>query len=162
MFKKYILVVLALLFGIVSLTQFSALKVSADKYDIQIQALQQEINQYQAEAGKLKDQARSLEREVTQLDSERQIIEGQISLSQVKYDKLQSEIEATKQKLADARESLGDIIADIYIDSGVSSIEMLASSKNVSEYVDKSAYQSTVANELRKTTETIKSLKKKA
>ncbi len=158
--KKYTRITIALAFGVLSLTQYPTPKVSADKYDNQIQALQQEIDQYQAEAGRLKDQARTLEREVAQLDSERQIIEGQINLSQLKYDKLQSEIEATKQKLANTREALGNIIADIYVDSDISSIEMLASSKNVSDFVDRSSYQSAVTDELRKTSETIKTLKK--
>ncbi len=160
MIKKYILTALAILFGIASLTQFSAPKVKADKYDAQIQALQLEIDRYQAEAGNLKDQAKSLEREVAQLDSERQIIEGQINLSQVKHDKLQFEIEATKQKLTDTRNALGSIIADMYIDGNVTSIEMLASSKNISEYVDKSSYQSAISDELQKATETIKTLKR--
>ena len=142
------------------MTQFSVPKVKADRYDAQIQALQQEIDRYQSEAGKLKDQAKSLEREVAQLDSERQIIEGQINLSQVKHDKLQSEIEATKQKLADTRNALGSIIADMYVDGNVTSIEMLASSKNISEYVDKSSYQSAISDELQKATETIKTLKR--
>lgn len=160
MSKKYSSITLALLFGIASLTQFSIPKVGANKYDAQIQSLQQEIDRYQAEAGKLKDQAKSLEREVAQLDSERQVIEGQINLSQIKYDKLQSEIEATKQKLADTKDALGRIIADIYVDSDVTSIEMLASSKNISDYVDKSSYQSAITDELRKASETIKTLKK--
>jgi len=159
MTKKYISITLALLFGVASLTQFSVPKAKADKYDAQIQALQREIDNYQAEAGKLKDQAKSLEREVAQLDSERQIIEGQINLSQVKHDKLQAEIETTKQKLADTKDALGTIIADIYVDSDVTSIEMLASSKNISDYVDKSSYQSAITDQLRKATETIKTLK---
>lgn len=159
MTKKSIQIALAIVFGVASLTQFSVPKVKADKYDAQIQALQQEIDRYQSEAGKLKDQAKSLEREVAQLDSERQIIEGQINLSQVKHDKLQSEIEATKQKLEDTRNALGSIIADMYVDGNVTSIEMLASSKNISEYVDKSSYQSAISDELRKATDTIKSLK---
>lgn len=160
MTKKSIQIALAIVFGAASLTQFSVPKVKADKYDAQIQALQQEIDRYQSEAGKLKDQAKSLEREVAQLDSERQIIEGQINLSQVKHDKLQSEIETTKQKLEDTRNALGSIIADMYVDGNVTSIEMLASSKNISEYVDKSSYQSAISDELRKATDTIKSLKK--
>ena len=159
MTKRYISITLAILFGITSLTQFSVPKVKADKYDTQIQALQQEIDRYQAEAGKLKDQAKSLEREVAQLDSERQIIEGQINLSQVKHDKLQSEIETTKKKLADTKSALGRIIANMYVDSDVTSIEMLASSNNISEYVDKSSYRASVTEQLRKTAETIKTLK---
>ena len=156
--KKYIRITIALVFGILS-TQYPVPNANADKYDSQIQALQREIDQFQAEASKLKDQARTLEREVAQLDSERQIIQGQIDLSQLKYDKLQMDIEATKKKLSDAREALGDTIADIYVDSDISSIEMLASSKSVSDFVDKSSYQSAIADELRKTTEEIKTLK---
>lgn len=160
MTKKYTCICFALLIGITSLTQFSVPRASANKYDAQIQALQQEIDRYQAEAGKLKDRAKSLEREVAQLDSEKQIIEGQVTLSQVKHDKLQTEIETTKKKLVDTKDALGVIIADIYVGSDVTSIEMLASSRNISEYIDKNSYQSAISDELRKSSEKIKTLKK--
>lgn len=160
MSKRYASVILAILFGVTSITQLYVPKVSADKYDNQIQSLQREIDRYQSEAGKLKDQAKTLEREVAQLDSERQIIESQINLSQLKHDQLQTEIENNKQKLSDTRDALGSVIADIYIDSDITSLEMIASSKSIGDYVDKSSYQSTVTNELRKASDTIKSLKK--
>lgn len=158
MIKKYTLITFALLIMIALLTQFSIPTAKASKYDVQIQALEKEIDRLKFDASKLNDQAKSLEREVSQLDSERQVAEGQITLSRMKHNKLQSEIETTKQKLADTKEVLGRIIADIYVDSSITSIEMLASSENISEYVDKSSYQSAVAEELRKATETIKSL----
>ena len=134
--------------------------VYADRYDDQIRALQREIDQFQAEARKFGDQAKSLQNEVSRLSNEKSVIQGQIDLSQAKYDKLVADIAANEKKIADSQNVLGDTIADLYVDDNISPLEMLASSSNIGDYLDKQTQRSSIRDTLTKTIDTIKKLKK--
>ena len=158
MFRRILLGVAAGVVAATLVTQIS-LPAKADKYDDQIRAIQSQIDQYQASSQVLKDKAQSLEKELSQLAIEKQVIQGQVDLSQAQYDKLQNQITATKAKIANNKDALGNIIADMYIDDNISPLEMLASSKNIGDYVDRSSYRSSVSDELQKTIKTIKDLR---
>jgi peptidoglycan hydrolase CwlO-like protein len=71
-------------------------RANADRFDDQINALQQQINQYQAEAGKLRAQADTLQTKVNALNNEKAQIQARIDLNQVQYDQLLSQIVQTK------------------------------------------------------------------
>lgn len=135
--------------------------VKADRYDEQIAAIQHEVDQYQAAARDLAGKADTLQRELDRLTNEKAQLQAQIDLSQAKYDKLVSDIAATEAKIADNRKALGDTIADLYVDGKVSPLEMLASSKNIGDYVDKQSYREAISDKLTKTIAEIKTLKKK-
>lgn len=131
----------------------------AEKYDDQIKALEQNVNTYNAEVTRLQGEARSLQSELAKLSAEKAVIQTQIDLSQVKYDKLISNIKSNEQKIKNQQDVLGDVLADLYVDGGISPIEMLASSKNVSEYIDKQEYRNSVRDELTGMIKDIKILK---
>jgi surface antigen len=135
-------------------------RVLADKYDDQIRALQQEIGGYQAQAAALNAQAQTLQSELAGLAAEKATIQGQIDLSQAKYDKLVHDIAETEQKIADNKAALGQIIADMYVDGTISPLEMLASSKNIGDYVDQQEYRSSIQTNLSQTIDKINTLKK--
>lgn len=134
--------------------------VSARDYNAEIKAVQNLIDQYQSEASRLSNQARTLEVELAQLASEKAAIQAQVDLSQAKYDKLVVDIQANEVKIAENKEALGVTIADMYVDDGISPLEMLASSGNIGDYVDKQSYRSSINDELQSTISTIKTLKK--
>jgi peptidoglycan DL-endopeptidase CwlO len=134
-------------------------KVYADKYDDQIRALQQEIDQYQAQAGALNQQISTLQEEIRGIDTQKSVIQAQIDLSEAKLAKLQDQIAQTEKKIADSQKALGNTIADLYVDSAISPLEMLASSKNIGDFVDRQAYQSAIRDQLTKSIATIKKLK---
>lgn len=134
-------------------------KVSADQYDEKINALQQEINQYQAEGNRLNSQADTLQTALSQLSSQRATIQAQIDLSQAKYDKLVQQIADTEKQIKDNQDALGVTIANMYVDGMISPIEMLASSKTISEFLDKQEYQSSIRDQLTSTINKIKDLK---
>lgn len=134
-------------------------KVYADKYDDQIRALQQEIDQYQAQAGALNQQISTLQEEIKGIDTQKSVIQAQIDLSEAKLAKLQDQITQTEKKIKDSQRALGDTIADLYVDSAISPLEMLASSKNIGDFVDKQAYQSAIRDQLTQSIATIKKLK---
>ena len=157
--NRVIFGVCAVLAAIAAPFQFTNGAVYADQYDDQINAIRQQVNQYQAQADQLHKQASSLQSAVDALTAEVSAIQAQLNLSQAQYDKLTSDIAANKIKMQDNQKALGDIIADLYVDSDVSPLEMLASSKNVSEYMDKNTYQSSVKDKLNTTIQSIKTLK---
>ncbi|HET6747508.1 MAG TPA: CHAP domain-containing protein [Candidatus Saccharimonadales bacterium] len=134
-------------------------KVSADKYDDQINALQKEIDQYQAKAGDLNKQILSLQEEIKGIDSQKSLIQTQISLTEVKLAKLQQDIADTEKRISDNRTALGTTLADLYVDDTISPLEMLASSKSIADYVDKQEYRNVIRDQLSVTIETIKKLK---
>lgn len=133
----------------------------ADKYDDQIGALRAQMEQYQSQAGDLNKQAQTYQAALDQLTAQKNAIIAQIDLSQQQYDQLQKQISDTEQKISDNKDALGAIIADMYVDGSISPLEMLASSKNIGDYVDQQQYRSSVQDNLSKTIEQINALKKK-
>jgi peptidoglycan DL-endopeptidase CwlO len=132
--------------------------VSADKYDDQIRALQKEIEQYQAKAQGLQAQIASLQVELKGLDDQKRLIQTQIDLTQVKLTQLQEKIVQTEKDIHANRTALGRTIADIYIDNAISPLEMLASSRNIGDFVDKQEYRSGVRENLSVKIDQIKKL----
>lgn len=131
----------------------------ARDFDAEINALQNEIDQYQSQAGELRKQIGTLQQELAGLDRQKSVIQAQIDLSQAKYEKLLEQIKDTEQKIEDNKNALGDTIASIYVDDNISPLEMLASSKNIGDYVDKQEYRTSIQDQLSKKIETIKKLK---
>lgn len=138
---------------------FSTGIVKADEFDEKIRAVQREIDQYNAEIQKLKDWSNTLEKELAQLSAETQSVQAQINLYRVQHDKLQRQIAENERKIADSKEALGEILSDLYVDGQMSSIEMLASSKNIGEFMDKQTYRSSIRDNLQEAIETIKKAK---
>lgn len=133
----------------------------ADRFDDQIAALRAQMSQYQAQANALNKKANTLQAKLNQITAEKNAIAKQIELSQKQYKQLQLQIEATKKKIAETKDALGQIIADMYVDDSISPLEMLASSNNIGDYVDKQEYRSSVQDSLSTTIDEINALKKK-
>ncbi len=154
-----VVLVLASLLIMVAIPMQITQKVFADQYDDKINALQQEINQYQAEGNRLNSQADTLQTALSQLTSQRSAIQTQIDLSQAKHDQLVKQIADTEKQIKDNQDALGVTIANMYVDDKISPIEMLASSKTISDYLDKQEYQSSIRDQLTSTINKIKDLK---
>lgn len=133
----------------------------ADQWDDQMRALNAQMQQYQSQASALNAQANTLQAQLDQITTQKNAILAQIDLSQKQYDALQKQIEETKQKIDDNKDALGRIIADMYVDGSITPLEMLASSKNIGDYVDQQEYRNSIQNTLSDTIDQINSLKKK-
>lgn len=155
---KIILVVVAVIVGLGSMVGVPN-EAKADKYDDQIRALQKEIDEYQARAGQLQTQIASLQEEIRGIDNQKKLIQAQISLTEAKLAKLQEEIITTERNIQNNRVALGKTLTDLYIDDTISPLEMLASSQNIGDYVDKQEYRTAVRDQLSVKIETIKKLK---
>ncbi|MDB5176783.1 MAG: exported protein of unknown function [Candidatus Saccharibacteria bacterium] len=156
--KKITLVTVALLLAVTSSFQVAKV-VRADDFDQKIAQIQAQIDAYQAEAGKLNGQADSLQKEVDALTAQKSIIQGQINLKQAEHDKLVNDIAVNEKKITDNQDALGNTIADLYVSSDVSPLEMLASSHSIADYVDKESYRNSVRDTLTHTIDDIKRIK---
>lgn len=112
----------------------------ADSFDDQISALQQQVNQQKSQAAELARQADTLANKLASLQSQSAILRGQINLNQAKYTKTTESINQNKTKLAQQKSVLSANIKSMYLDSTVTPIEMLASSKNFSDFLDQQQY----------------------
>lgn len=150
--------VCAAIVAIAGSLQFSN-SAHADRFDDQIKAIRNQVNQYQAQANELHKKGDTLQAALNTITAEKNTIQAQLDLSQARYDKLTNDIAVNKKKLADSQAALGDIIANLYVDGSISPLEMLASSKNVGEYMDKHEYRSAISDKLNKTISSVKTLK---
>ncbi len=135
-------------------------KTYADKYDDQINAIQHEIDQYEAQAAELRGKADTLQQKLTSLGIEKAQIQAQVDISQTQYDQLIAKITQTEKDIKSNQDGLGEIIANMYVDDAISPLEMLASSKNIGDYVDKQEFRTVIRDQLSTTINKIKTLKK--
>jgi len=127
--------------------------------DAEINARNQEIDEYNKKLSQLSGEAQTLQNTIERLRIEGSAIQSQVDISQNKYDKLVQQISDTEKRIKDNQDALGSILADLYVDDKITPIEMLASSKTVSDFIDKQEYRSSVRNQLTSTISEIKVLK---
>jgi surface antigen/CII-binding regulator of phage lambda lysogenization HflD len=133
--------------------------VSADQYDDKIRALQADMSRYQAESDRLNAEATSLANALAQITNEKNALQSQVNLSQNQYDQLIIKIADTEKQIADNQNALGSTLASLYVDDDISPIEMLASSKDISEFLNKQEYRNSIKKELSSTINRVKDLK---
>ncbi len=157
--KRAFLVAIALLFLVAGTIATLNRPASADQFDDKIRALQADMNRYQAEANRLNAEAVSLKNTIAQITNQKNAIQAQIDVNQAQHDKLVVEIADTEKQIKDNQDALGTIIADLYVDDSISPIEMLASSQNIGDFLDKQEYRNSVKEELGSTIKKVKDLK---
>jgi len=152
-------IALAIVVAVTAGALYLARPTSADPYDDKINALQADMARYQAEANRLNAEASTLANALAQLTNEKNALQSQVDLSQSQYDKLVIEIASTEKQIKDNQDGLGSTIADLYVDGEVSPIEMLASSENITDFLNKQEYRNTVRDQLSSTIKKVKQLK---
>lgn len=132
---------------------------AVDQLQVKIDSLNQDIAAYHAEAAKLGENIQTLQATLTKLANEKAIIQAQVDINQAKYDQLEIQIANTEKQIKDNQDALGITIADMYVDNDVTPLEMLASSDNIGDYLDKQEYKTSIRKELSSTISKIKELK---
>lgn len=127
----------------------------------QIAALQDENAKNAANVANLQNEATSYQDAINRLVSQISSLQGQIANSEAQQAGLEQQIEANQVELARQRTTLGDSIKMMYVDGQPSTMEMLASSSNLSEFVDKEEYRTTVNNQIQTTLKKIAALQTK-
>ena len=138
---------LVLLVGAVSIVGTSVV-AHADKFDAQIRALSDQNSSSQSQVSNLQSQASSYQDAISKLQAQIDSIQASLAANQTKQADLQAQIEAAKVKIAQQKAYLGEDIKAMYVDGGLSTIEQLASSNNLSDYIDKEEYRTTVQNKV--------------
>jgi surface antigen len=131
----------------------------ADNFDAQINQLQSQNNTLQSQKQDLLAEASSLEATIAALQAQISSLESQIQQNQAKADSLKRQIAATEAELAVQKKILGENIRAMYLEGDMSTMEMLASSHDLGEYVDKEQYRLTVKDKIKASMDKINSLR---
>jgi peptidoglycan hydrolase CwlO-like protein len=122
--------------------------VYAQSLQDQINALSEQNNHKQQNVNDLQLQASSYQDAINKVQSQISAIEGALAASTAQQSSLQAQINADKQEITVKKASLAEDVKTMYVDGQMSAIEELATSKNLSDYVDKEEYRTSVQNQL--------------
>jgi surface antigen len=132
--------------------------VRADTFDAQINQLNAANNDLQSQKQDLLAEAASFEAAIAALQAQISELQTQISNNQAKNAELQQQIAQTEAEITVQRKILGESIRQMYLESDMSTVEMLASSRDLSEYVDKEQYRITVNDKIKSAMDKITAL----
>lgn len=136
-------------------------RARADQFDEQIKALQQQNAANKAQADQLGAQAASYQDQVNKLQEQINSLQNTIVDNQNKSDQLQKRIDAEQAELVKQKKILGEDIKQMYLDGQVTTLELLASSNNLSDFIDKEQYRNSVESKITDTVKQINDLKAK-
>ncbi len=125
------------LVGLVS----AAAVVHADQYDEQINALRAQNKTTQGLVNSLASQATSYEDAINKYQAQINDIQAKINANVAQQAALQQQIEDAQKEISKNKKYLGENIKAMYIDGQLSTIEELATSSSLADYVDKEEYR---------------------
>ncbi len=131
----------------------------ADHFDDQINSLRADNSGKAAAQAQLGAQASSLADEISKLQGRIDTLQAQIKANQDKSDDLQRQITVAQEELEKQKKVLGENIKAMYLEGQISTLEMLASSKDLSDFVDKQQYRNSVSDKIKTTVQKIAELK---
>ena len=126
----------------------SATPAAADQFDDQINSLQSQIGQQQSQLAALAQQADTLSNKLASINAQVAAVTAQLQETQLQLNATNSQIDALNQKMAQEKDFLGQNIKTMYLQSGTSSLEVLVSSKNMSDYFNKQEYLDNVRGKI--------------
>jgi len=133
--------------------------VKAASVQDQINALRAQNAEYKNTIDKLRGEATSYQDAINILKAQIDTLQAQIDANTKEQARLQQEIVVAEEELAKQKRLLGENIKAMYLEGEISTLEMLASSKDLSEFVDKEQYRSSVKDKIRATLEKVTALK---
>ena len=133
--------------------------VHADQFDQQIQALQQQNAQTQGALSGLQSQASSYQDAINKLQAQIGALQQAINANLAKQADLQQQITTAQAELDQQKKVLGEDIRAMYVEGQISTLEMLASSQDLSQFVDKQEYRSSVQNNIKTELDKVTALK---
>ncbi|MFI5270760.1 MAG: CHAP domain-containing protein [Candidatus Saccharimonadales bacterium] len=114
----------------------------------------------QAQINALELQAQGYQGAIDALNAQIYSLQASINANQARQADLQQKIIANQNEIALKKSQLADDLKTMYIEGNLTTIEELATSKNLSQYVDKQEYQTVVQNKLSSTITEINVLQK--
>lgn len=134
--------------------------VFADQFDEQINRLRTENQEKSSKKDALQVEATSFEQKISELQQQISILQDQITKDQAKSEDLKNRIAESEKELERQRSLLAGNLRAMYLEGDMSTLEMLASSKDISEYVDKQQYRNSIKNKISTTMAQISALKR--
>lgn len=134
--------------------------VWADAYQNQINQLQQQNSAAQSTVSGLQSQAASYQDAINQIQGQIDSLQGSINDNLARQTSLQQQIVAAQAEIDHERAVLAVDVKAMYVDGTPSTLEVLATSKNMSEFVDKQIYRTAIQNKLQDTLQKIAALQK--
>jgi peptidoglycan DL-endopeptidase CwlO len=150
------------LFAIVMIligTLFGVPIVNADRFQEQINQLSNENSQVKEQVNSLQSQAASYQDAINYLQAQINTYQQQIVENEKKNDELKRKIAEAEAELERQKDLLGQNIKAMYLEGDISTIEMLATSKDLSDYFDKEQYRNVVKTKIKNTLDKINALK---
>ena len=133
--------------------------VQADQFDQQIKQIQADNAQKQTVVDQLQSQANSYQDAINKLQAQIDALQAQIQANQARRDDLEKQIEAAQAELERQKVLLGENIKAMYVEGQISTLEMLASSKDLSDFLNKQEYRDAVQKKIKDTLDKITALK---
>jgi peptidoglycan DL-endopeptidase CwlO len=133
--------------------------VKADQFDAQIQQLEEQNAANQVQSDSLAATAASYQQAIDALNSQISSLQQNIVNTQSQIDSLQAQIEQAQKELDHQKQVLGENIKTMYLEGDISTLEVLASSKDLSDFVNKQEYRNSVANKVKDSVDKINNLK---
>lgn len=134
--------------------------VQADQYQDQINQLNAENANTRGLVNDLQSQASSYQDAINKLQEQINGLQASINANVAKQTDLQRQIDIAQAEIDKQRSHLASDIKAMYVDGTPDTLEMLATSKNLSEFVDKQEYRSRVQSKIQDTMSTIAELQK--
>lgn len=131
----------------------------ADTFQQQINQLQSENAAKQQQVQVLQTQADGYQATIDALQTQINGLQSEIDTNKAKSADLQQQIIAAQAELDKQKKILGENIKAMYLEGDISTIEMLATSKDLSDYFDKQQYRDTVKTKIKATLDQVTTLK---
>lgn len=133
--------------------------VTADRFEEEIRQLNAQNGANRAAVDQLSDAAAGFEDLINKLQAQISGMQAQITANEKRVADLQGQIATAEADLAKQKKLLGENIRAMYVEDDISTLEMLASSKDLSDFVDKQQYRNSVKNKIKLTLDKITELK---
>ncbi|HSW99031.1 MAG TPA: CHAP domain-containing protein [Candidatus Saccharimonadales bacterium] len=158
-FSRRAALVHCMVVGVVVLAGLVAVpRVRADQFDEQIAQLQQQNAGAKNSLNDLLNQASSYQDAINKLQAQINDLQSKINANLAQQAALQQQITDNQAKLNEQKAVLGSDIKAMYVDGQPTTLEMLASSGNLSDFVDKEQYRTNVQNKIQDTLQKINDL----
>jgi len=134
--------------------------VHADTNTEKLNQLEAETAAATATLNQLKSQKDSLANEIAIFDAQITVLQAQITQANGQISDLNVKIINAELDLKKQKELMGEYLKTMYIEGQVSTIELIAKSKNFSDFIDQSEYTSAIQQNVQETANKINELRK--
>jgi peptidoglycan hydrolase CwlO-like protein len=136
-----------------------ATPAKADQFQDQIDALNAQISQNQGAVNQKRAQANTLANQIAIIQGQVNIAQQALNLTSLEIRQTQAEIDKANRDLDRQKEILKDNLRLVYKQGEVSPLELVASSKNLSDFVAQSQYLNAIKNKINSNLKKIDELK---